>query len=88
MCRTQPKHFWKYIPKFKKNDHTVTQIKSGDDSITKPQLIAGALPGHFQFAFNTSSLVHVTSIHEATPSGYINVPSFSVGDVTPAVPTS
>jgi hypothetical protein len=38
--RTQPKHLWKYISKFKGNDQLVTQIETGNKVITKLQLIA------------------------------------------------
>jgi hypothetical protein len=33
--KTQPKDFWKYVSKFKNNDHVVTQLKIGENVITE-----------------------------------------------------
>jgi hypothetical protein len=47
--RIQPK---KYFSKFTKNVRTIAQIKSGDNYITEPQLIAEACAEHFRAIFN------------------------------------
>jgi hypothetical protein len=48
---TQPKHFWKYISKFKRNDQPVTQIEIGNNIIAEPQFIADAYADQFVLYF-------------------------------------
>jgi hypothetical protein len=50
--RTQPKHFWKYISKFKGNDQSVIQIEIGNKIITEQQLTAEAFADRFSSIFN------------------------------------
>jgi hypothetical protein len=52
--KTRPKHFWKYISKFKKNDPAVTQLELGTKIITEPQSIAEAFSDHFSSVFYSS----------------------------------
>jgi hypothetical protein len=52
--KTQPKHFWKYISKFKKNDQAVTQLELGTKIITEPQSMAEAFADHFSSVFYSS----------------------------------
>jgi hypothetical protein len=47
ILKTQPKHFWKYISKFKKNDQAFTQLEVGTQIIKKPQFIAEAFADIF-----------------------------------------
>jgi hypothetical protein len=37
--KTKPTDFWKYVSKFKKIDHVVTQLKIGENVISQPQCI-------------------------------------------------
>lgn len=53
--RTPPKQFWKYFAKFKNNEHTAAQIKTGHNFITEPQLIAEASAHYFPSVFNVPS---------------------------------
>jgi hypothetical protein len=80
--RTQPKQFWKFVSKFKNNYHTVTQIKSGYNFITEPQLIAEAFADHIRSTFNSSSAtqVHYNPV-ETTTSDLLNVPFVFDSDV-------
>jgi hypothetical protein len=52
--KTQPKHFRKYISKFKKNDQAVTQLELGTKVITEPQSTAETFADHFSSVFDTS----------------------------------
>jgi hypothetical protein len=51
--RTQPKHFWKYISKLKKNNQSVTRIEIGNKIITELQLISDAFADHFSSILNS-----------------------------------
>jgi hypothetical protein len=56
--RTQPKHFWKRISKFKRNEQSVTQTEVGDKSITEPQFMAEAFADHIRSISVASSCVN------------------------------
>jgi hypothetical protein len=60
-----PGAFLEIYSKIKKNEHTVIQIISGDNCITKPQLTADALVDHFQHTFSPFDII--PSIPENTP---------------------
>jgi hypothetical protein len=51
--KTEPKHFWKYISKFKKNDQAVSQLEVETKFITEPQFIAEAFENHFSSLFDS-----------------------------------
>jgi len=70
----------------KHNYHTLTQIKSGDNFITEPQLIAEAFADHFRSIFNSSSAtqVHYNPV-ETTSSDFLNVPFVFDSDVRRAI---
>lgn len=70
---TQSKHYWKYVSKCKKNDHILTQIKSGG----KLELTVEAFSDHILSTFNSFSPTKSPSIAEATFSGFVNVLSIS-----------
>jgi hypothetical protein len=83
--RTQPKHFWKYISKFKRNDQSVTQIEIGNEIIAEPQLIADAFVDRFPSIFNSSSSVHVPNNSECVSSDFLNTPYISDSEVQRAI---
>jgi hypothetical protein len=83
--RTQPKHFWKYISKFKRNDQSVTQIDIGNKIITEPQLIADAFADRRSSIFNLSSSVHVPNNSDCVSSDFLNIPYISDSDVERAI---
>jgi hypothetical protein len=83
--KTQPKHFWKYISKFKKNDHAVTQLDLGTKIITEPQSIAEAFADHFSSAFDTSCRPKAPYYFEHTCSDLLNVPDICDSDVKCAI---
>jgi hypothetical protein len=53
--KTKPKNFWKYVSKFKKNDHVVTHLQIGENIITQPQCIVEASANHISSIFNSPS---------------------------------
>jgi hypothetical protein len=55
--KTKPKGFWKYISKFKKNYHVSTQLKIGENVITRLQCIVEGFAHNFSPIFNNSSSV-------------------------------
>jgi hypothetical protein len=75
--KTQPKHFWKYISKFKKNDQSAAQIEVGDNVITEPQFTTEAFVDHFSSIFNSSSSVNTLNNSLFTCSDFFNIPYFS-----------
>jgi hypothetical protein len=79
--RTQPKHFWKYISKFKRNDQSVTQIEIGNKIITEPQFIAEAFADHFSSIFNLSSSVNTLNNCDCTSLDSLNIPYISDSDI-------
>jgi hypothetical protein len=79
--RTQPKHFWKYISKFKRNDQSVTKIQIGNKNITQPQLIADVFAVHFSPIFNSSSSVRVPNNSDCISSHVLNISYISNSDV-------
>jgi hypothetical protein len=83
--RTQPKHFWKYIYKFKRNDQSVTQIEIGNKIITEQKLIADVSADQFSSSFNSSSSVHVPSNSDCISSDFPNITYVSDSDVEQAV---
>jgi hypothetical protein len=58
--KTQPKDFWKYVSRFRKNERVVNQLKTGQKIITKPQSIVEAFADHFYTIFNSLSLFQTT----------------------------
>jgi hypothetical protein len=83
--RTQPKHIWIYISKFKRNDKSVTQIETGNKIITEPQLIADASADQFSSIFKSSSSAHVPKNSDCISSDFLNIPSISDSDVERAI---
>jgi hypothetical protein len=83
--RTQPKHFWKYISKFKRNDQSVTQIKIGNKIITELQFVAEAFADQFSSIFNSSSSVHVPNNSDCISLDFLNSPYVSDSDVKRAI---
>jgi hypothetical protein len=87
--RIQPKHFWKYISKFKRNDQAITQIEVGDQIITEPQSIAETFANHFRSIFYDSQCGNPCSISpnssDFTSSDVLNIPHISLTDVTRAI---
>jgi hypothetical protein len=83
--RTQPKHFWKYICKFKRNDQSVIQIEIGNKISTEPQRIADVSADHFPSNFNSSSSVHAPNNSECVSSDFLNIPHISDSDVQRAI---
>jgi hypothetical protein len=79
--RTQPKHFWKYISKFKRNGQSVTQIEIGNKIITEQKLIADVFADHFPSIFDSSSSVHVPNNPDCISSDFFNIPYISDSDV-------
>jgi hypothetical protein len=75
--RTQPKYFWKYISKFKRNDQSVIQIGIGNRIIKEPQFIAEAFADHFSSIFNSSSSVNTPNNSDCTSSDSLNIPYIS-----------
>jgi hypothetical protein len=82
--RTQPKHFWKYITKFKRNDQSVTKIEVGD-VFTEPQFIAEAFAEHISSIFNSSSSFNILNKSLSTFSDFLNIPYISDLDVKQAI---
>jgi hypothetical protein len=80
--KTKPKDFWKYVSKFKKNDHVVTQFKIGENVITQPQCprIVEDFAEHLPFFFNSPSSAVIPNNARFTSSGFLNVPSISDSD--------
>jgi hypothetical protein len=85
ILKTQPKDFWKYISKFKNNDHVVTQFKVGKNVMREPTCIAEAFAGHFSSIFNSSSSVVIPNNASFILSNFLNVPSISDSDVKKAI---
>jgi hypothetical protein len=83
--RTQPKHFWKYISIFKRNDQSVTQIEVGDNIIMEPQFIAEAFADHFASIFSPSSSVNIMNNSLFTHSDFFNILFISDSDVKQAI---
>jgi hypothetical protein len=54
---TKPKHFWKYVSKFKKINHVVTQLIISYNTITESQCIVEDFADHFYSIFNSPSSV-------------------------------
>jgi hypothetical protein len=53
--KTKPNDFWKYVSKFKKNDHVVTQLKMDENVMTQPHYIVEAFADHFSSICNSPS---------------------------------
>jgi hypothetical protein len=70
----QPKHLWKYISKFKKNDQAVTQLELGTKIITEPQSIAEAFADRFSSVFDSSYRPKAPYYFDHTCSDLLNVP--------------
>jgi hypothetical protein len=93
--RTQPKHFWKYISKFKRNDQSVTQIEVGSKIITELQLIAtycnllqliaDVSAVHVSSVFKSSSSVLIPNSSDCLSSDFLNIPYISDSDVQRAI---
>jgi hypothetical protein len=83
--RTQQKHFWKCISKFKRDDQSVTEIEIGNKIITEPQFIAEAFADHFSFIFNSSSFVNTLNSSDCNSSDSLNIPYISDSDIKRAI---
>jgi hypothetical protein len=79
--KTKPKYFWKYVYKFKKNDHVVTQLKIVENITTQPQCIVEAFADHFSPIFNAPSSVVIPNNTHFTFSNFLNISSISDSDV-------
>jgi hypothetical protein len=86
--KTQPKHFRKFISKFKKNDQAVTQLELGTKIITETQSIAEEFTDHFSCVFDTSCRPKAPYYFEYTCSDILNVPYIYDSDVKRAYQSS
>jgi hypothetical protein len=61
--RTKPKDFWKYVSKFMKNDHVVTQLRIGENVLTQPLCIVEAFAGNFSSILTFPLLLFFQTMH-------------------------
>jgi hypothetical protein len=70
--KTQPKDFWKYVSRFKNNEH-INQLKIGQKVITEPQCIVEAFADYFSTIFNSPSSVVIPNNAQSFTSDFLNV---------------
>lgn len=71
--KTKSKNLWKYVSKFKKNDH-VTQFRIGENVIRTPRRIFEAFTDHISSIFNSPSSVVLPENVRFIFSDFLNVP--------------
>jgi hypothetical protein len=82
--RAQPKHFWNYISKFRRYDHSVTQIEFRDKIIPEQQVVAKPLQTSFP-VFTSSFPPYTLNNSDFTCSDFLNTPYISDSGVTCAI---
>jgi hypothetical protein len=73
--KTKPKDFWKYVSKFKKNEHVVNQLKIGQNVITEPQCNVEAFADNFSTIFNSPSSVVIPNNAQSFTSDFLKCSS-------------